>query len=511
MYVGSNLKELSIFKIIEEEFVPLLTNSGDIKSLKNCNHLSISSNNLLAIASEKGLFIYDGNKYEKIVASKYFKSVNWYGINLLMASTIDEIYKYDLKTREISVLTQEDGLLNNQFALRSTSKTDSEICFGGNLGLDCIHYSTPVDTLSTLLNLESFIINNANRVEIESTNGDIIQMPSDTRLIELQLNQIYTKSQGSARIIYKSDNEAVWHPLPGNKLVLNNPRKGLHSFEFRSSIDNYLGKDRSLNVKFEIPVPWYSQSWFSILISLVLMSIASWWIIRFQNRKKEKQIQSVQLKADIAELRLKALSGQMNPHFMFNSLNSILQMISEKDLDNATLYVQKFSRMLRFVLEYSDQSWVSLEEEINFLKDYLLLEKMRFNDSFDYTLEVDYPNALDTKMLPPFFIQPKIENALKHGIRGLYTRGKIIIQLKVRERTLCVSIRDNGIGRDAARSKQKYQNSNTNKGIELTRKRLEQLNKMGYEASLQVIDLYEENEPSGTEVKLILPLKPNER
>lgn len=506
LYVGSSLKELHVFNIAKEEFVKVQPAVNTTKPPISSNQLNISKEGVLAIAGENGLYTYSDNAYTLHVPRKYFKSIDWANDSLIIASTKDAIYKVNIYNNEISIISQDNGLLNSQFSLRSVFKLKNELCFGGNNGLDCISTETPKDSLSTILNFESLTINNDEKINIER-NVEHVLLPQNTSHIVLKLNQIYTKNQNSALILYKNKNSSTWQELSNNTLILDNPRPGEHKFEFKSMIADYAGREKHLKIGFEIPIPWYRQFLFSLLASIVIISGLAWLVVHDQNKRKEKELHDVQLKADIAELRLKALSGQMNPHFTFNALNSILQMINEQDNENASIYVQKFSSMLRFVLEYSDQSWVSLEKEIKFLEDYLQLEKMRFNESFDYSIKSNLPSQLGQFLIPPFFLQPKIENALKHGIRGLDQGGKIEIDLKIEEDLISANIIDNGIGRAAAMTKSQFHVNSTNKGLELTLDRLDQLKKLGYEASLNITDLYEGEASTGTHVELILPLK----
>jgi two-component system sensor histidine kinase YesM len=131
---------------------------------------------------------------------------------------------------------------------------------------------------------------------------------------------------------------------------------------------------------------------------------------------------------------------------------------------------------------------------------------MRFNDSFEYLIEVNALFQNGHFMIPPFFIQPKIENALKHGIRELEKGGRIIVKFNIDENNIIVSVIDNGVGLKAAKAKNKLHNPNTNKGIKLTHKRLEQLRKLGYQAKMDIVDLSDEDKV-GTRVNITLPLK----
>jgi len=505
LYVGSNLKQLHVFDIEKEEFTPAKSKMDPLKIQDGCNHISINKYGELALATDRGLYIYDGQEYESLVYKEYFLACGWAEDSIVIASSRDKIYKVNPKTKDISIISQDNGLLNNQFMLRAVDNINSEICFGGNVGIDCIDVNTPSDSLSALLLLESIRVNNDRQVDIQDREN--ISLDKNTKHVEIKLNQIFTKSQSNSKILYRNDSRSEWQALANNTLTLDNPRRGKHIFEFKSEIPNYVGTNETLYLEFEIPIPWYKQVWFLILTSLFSIGLISWLISRYQNKKKEELVEAARLKADISELRLQALSGQMNPHFTFNALNSILQMINEQDVNSASIYIQKFSRMLRFVLEYSDQSWVALDKEIKFLENYLTLEKMRFNDTFDYKIEMYDKTQAALFLIPPFFIQPKIENALKHGIRELDNGGHIHVKFKIVEDSIIISIIDNGIGISASKAKSKLHNSNTNKGIELTQKRLNQLRKLGYSAGMNISDRIENKNIIGTQVDITLPFK----
>ncbi|MDF1698568.1 MAG: histidine kinase [Saprospiraceae bacterium] len=504
LYIGSSLKELHVFDIITETFKPVQSNPEIVNQPNSCNQISISNKQILALATERGLYTYDGIKYETLVPREYFMSVAWANDSLIIASTKSKIYKINIFSNNQSIIYQDDGLLNSRFANRCATKIGTEICFGGNKGFDCIKPITPLDSLSTLLNLESIIVNNK-KVKIEK--GAKIILPQNALHVVLKMNQIFTKSQHQAKILYKNSDELEWNILANNMLTLENPRPGKHKFEFKSDIPNYSGAIKLMQVEFEITTPWYRHFLFWLFSSIAAISGIAWLIIRYQSQRKQKQLEAVQLKADVTELRLQALSGQMNPHFTFNALNSILQMINEHDTESTAIYIQKFSRMLRFVLEYSDKSWVTLENEVKFLEDYLTLEKMRFNDTFEYSIEVQDQSKYGSYMIPPFFIQPKIENALKHGIRELDKGGKINIEIKISKETIIASVIDNGIGITSAKAKNQLYNPNTNKGIKLTQKRLEHLRKLGYQAKMNIFEMMEEGAVMGTRINITLPFK----
>lgn len=180
---------------------------------------------------------------------------------------------------------------------------------------------------------------------------------------------------------------------------------------------------------------------------------------------REKELELVTLNKDLATSQLTALRAQMNPHFIFNALNSVQQFILKGDVDQANRYLSKFSRLQREVLNNSDQNFISLEKEIEILTIYLELEQLRFNENFDYSILLDEEMDPEELKIPPMILQPFIENAIWHGLMPKQGLKKLSIQFKLIDDNMleCI-IEDNGIGREAAlRLKSESQSGNLHK------------------------------------------------
>jgi LytS/YehU family sensor histidine kinase len=151
----------------------------------------------------------------------------------------------------------------------------------------------------------------------------------------------------------------------------------------------------------------------------------------------------------LASLKLENIRSQMNPHFVFNSLNSIQDFILSNERDLASSYLVKFSRLIRMYLEYSQQHEISLNQEIHALKLYLDLEKMRFDDELEYTITMDSALDADLFKVPSLFVQPYVENALKHGLLHKKKNRQLSIKctLLKNEHLVEIIVEDNGIGR----------------------------------------------------------------
>ena len=207
-------------------------------------------------------------------------------------------------------------------------------------------------------------------------------------------------------------------------------------------------------------------------------------------------------------LALRSLRSQMNPHFIFNALNSVNNYIAKNDERAANRYLADFSRLMRAVLENSKHDLVSLQSEVQIITLYLELEHARFKDKFDYTLEIDDSLDLAEVELPPMLIQPYLENAVWHGLRYLPDKGRMEISIAAGEDgSLRVLIVDTGIGRSkSAELKTTHQRESKSTGMANTQTRMEIINQMyGTRLHIAVSDAFPEREHPGTRVEVIIP------
>jgi len=217
----------------------------------------------------------------------------------------------------------------------------------------------------------------------------------------------------------------------------------------------------------------------------------------FRNNKQQKLSNNL--------LALKAMRSQMNPHFIFNALNSVNSFIAVNDERNANRYLSEFSELMRAVLENSDEDFIPLIQEIELLQLYLKLEHNRFSDKFDYKIKVDESINLEQFSIPPMLLQPYIENAIWHGLRYKKEKGNLEISINKKDnKTVSISIVDDGIGRKKSQKiKTKNQLKQKSKGMSTVKSRISILNEMYKERiTLKVTDFKENGE--GTRVELEL-------
>lgn len=249
-----------------------------------------------------------------------------------------------------------------------------------------------------------------------------------------------------------------------------------------------------------------STQLYFLLVFIILAGIVLYLVfIRYRLKQKQKQ-SDLEMKSLETEQRM--LRSQMNPHFIFNSMNSIQSFISGKDNLTAMSYLSKFARLMRFILENSRKSMISLEDEVETLQLYIELEKIRFKHKFDFSLDIDPAITPETIFVPPMLVQPMVENAIKHGLRNKEGKGLLELSFeKINDKIKC-TVRDNGIGRAKANKlNENIQKDHNSLGMQVTLERIETLNqKMNDSAGLEIIDLKDNSgKPEGTLVNITIP------
>ncbi|WP_100613355.1 tetratricopeptide repeat-containing sensor histidine kinase [Confluentibacter citreus] len=205
-------------------------------------------------------------------------------------------------------------------------------------------------------------------------------------------------------------------------------------------------------------------------------------------------------------LALKTLRSQMNPHFIFNALNSVNSFIASNDERTANKYLSDFSLLMRAVLENSEEDFIPLEKEIELLELYTKLEHFRFKDKFDYTIHIDENITIEDFVIPPMLLQPYIENAVWHGLRYKKSKGHLSISItQTKNDEITITIADNGIGREQSKAlKTENQQKQNSKGMGNIKKRVSILNAM-YKDKVDVfIEDYQDEEDTGTKVVVTL-------
>lgn len=324
--------------------------------------------------------------------------------------------------------------------------------------------------------------------------------------VEVRFNAINFNDPEENRFAYRFVNEAdsSWHELyTQNSIALTNLSAGTHHLEMKLFSVNNRWPVQVRSVAITIDPPFWKTKWFILLAGLIIAGgLYTIYLVRIKNIRQKANIDR-----QLAELEMKGLHAQMNPHFIFNSLNSIKEMILEDEKQNASRYLSKFAQLVRTNLEQSKHTFISVKECIDHLQQYLEMEKIRFAD-FNYTIDVNDDIATDEILIAPMLIQPFVENAIWHGLQKKQGEKNLFIRFYKNNHQLICEIDDNGIGiLESQKNKSALRPAHRSLGISNIHGRLAVLNeKYKINCSLTIRDKSEltTDHTSGTLVTLRL-------
>jgi len=293
------------------------------------------------------------------------------------------------------------------------------------------------------------------------------------------------------------------------KIVFQNLKPGNYRLRINTNT-NSRDSGQEFIIPFSVEKPIWLKWWFLSLL-VATTSILIWLIVKQYSNyiKKQEQIR-IDIAEKITEFELKALRAQMNPHFIFNAINSIQNYMLDNDVDTALNYLSDFAKLIRLTLDNVSKKEIPIDQELNYLKYYISLEQMRFDMQIEteITLPTDYD--YNKVLIPPMILQPFAENAIKHGFMHKKRGG--IIKLKfeiIPENILKCIIEDNGIGREKSKELNKNKKMHQSKGTFITSERFALLNKTSHRSGYKIntIDLYDVNKQAcGTRVEIFIPL-----
>ncbi|MEZ4738582.1 MAG: two-component regulator propeller domain-containing protein [Flavobacteriales bacterium] len=339
---------------------------------------------------------------------------------------------------------------------------------------------------------------------------DAIELNYDERFFTIGMGAIDLIGVRTFKLEYELDPfNGSWTPAgPDDQAVLTNVPAGGYTFRVRAVAPDGAVL-RSIAVPLVVHPPWWGTWWFrSAVALLVLALIYAFYRIRVNAIRKEAML-TTEYNTRLAEVELTALRAQMNPHFLFNSLNSIRHHLLNSDTEAADRYLSKFSRLIRLILDHSDQRVVPLADELQALRLYLELEAARFDDKFTFHISVDPSIGTDTAMIPPMLIQPYLENAVWHGLMQKEEGGSIDLRITREDPALRVVVEDDGIGRMRANElNSRSALKSRSRGMSITQQRMEMIaRRQGTNCQVRVEDLIlADGSPGGTRVTLFIPL-----
>lgn len=485
------------------------------------------------VASREGLFRLDREKdafirfYDHNFLSETGEITNLIEDDKgnLWLSTTTGIVRINPKRDESTLFGKSYGINGTDFYYFASGKNkEGKLFFGGRSG----YYSFFPDAITQKMPAPEILITGfkISNKPVEEGSGSPLTGPlasiSEIRLAHDQnifsfefLGIDYSNPEENRHLFMLENYDAGWN-LAGaerNAIYFNVPPG---KYVFRVKVVNSFGVWAERSIPITITPPWWSTWWFRIgavvLIAGLFYTVIRWRVRQKFNRQieqSERDKQLAELRQKTGELEMQALRAQMNPHFVFNSLNAINRYILENNKSLASGYLTKFSRLVRMILQNSQSTLITLESELESLNLYLELEAMRFDHRFSY--HVFLPEYLDKDMIkvPPLIIQPYAENAIWHGLMHKEEKGRLDIEITKEQDHLLIRVKDDGIGRkQAAAMTSKSATRHKSLGLKITADRIAMMQRFGSSYSSVVVNdlVYADGSAAGTEVLIKIPL-----
>ncbi|SEO76597.1 ligand-binding sensor domain-containing protein [Niastella yeongjuensis] len=337
-----------------------------------------------------------------------------------------------------------------------------------------------------------------------------VSIPHAENNIQLNYVGISYKSGGDIRYRYRLLGlDSTWHDT--RETFLNYPALPSGDYKLQLQATNKFDiSSPVVTTGFTIEKLLYEESWFKVLISLLFLAVTGVIVLLIVRRIRKREQEKTATSKRINELEQLSRKAQMNPHFIFNSLNSIQQYVMEADLAGANKFIAGFSRLIRQTLDFSSKPEIGLDEELDYLTNYLEIEKTRLEDAFSWVVNIEKGVDPAVYYIPPMILQPFVENSVRHGLRFRRDKnGVVTITVKREHGHLVCILEDNGIGRKAAMQYKSISPINyQSKGLSLTADRIEMFNREHEQKIYMQIDDLEDNfhNSLGTRVTIYFPV-----
>ena len=435
----------------------------------------------------------------------------------LWISTNWGLSKFNVKENKFINYDVKDGLQSNEFNTKSfLLSSGGKMFFGGMGGFNCFF----PEQIKVNKNIPPVVITGIKIFNLPHlgslSNGDTIILNHDDNFVSLGFSALDYTNPSKNKYKYILENyEKNWRYTDAGNISAEytkvNP--GTYIFRVKGSNNDGYWNEEGVSLTIKITPPWW-QTWiFRILLALAIILII-WFVIyrrvKAIRQKHEVEKKVLEIEKQFFDIEQKALRLQMNPHFIFNSLNSIQSFVITNDTDKAIFYLAKFSQLMRLILANSSEPYIPLKNELSALKYYMDIEKLRFDNKFDYSIKIDPQIDEEFMEIPPMLIQPYLENAIIHGLIHKKGKGKININFTLKDNSIFCTIQDNGIGREKAMQIRAESGiARKSRGMLITKERLEILNKQNKEQfSVNIIDLKDsKGNATGTRVEIIISYK----
>lgn len=466
----------------------------DIYCDKNgLTYASTSSNGVCILKDDKILKVIttkDGLNSNNCVKTIAYKNELW----ILNSNGVNKIIN-PLGEIKVTGYTIDNGLLTNE--VNDILVDDNFVYLATNKGLTRLNKNEEETYKPDLpIYFKKLIVSGR---ELKITNNLITLPPKDNN-IQVSYTAINYENPDGVIFGYRIRPTDNWIETPNSNLEFASLEPGNYTIQIRAK-DLYGNWGRYIEIKVKIETPLYNTAWFLTLLVVLIIGLALLIYNQYLKRKRIIEDQKIRNQSKIVALEQQALQAMMNPHFIFNVMNSIQYFINTQDKKTANKLLSGFARLIRKNMDIVNKGEISLLEEIEYLKLYLQLESLRFGKKMNYKFDIDESIELEEIMIPSMLLQPFVENSIWHGIMPKEEQGNITISIHQNFQLLKIIIDDDGIGID--NSLKAKNDEYISRGMTITQERINLINQLsGTEMNIQI----EQKNEGGTVVRINIPI-----
>ena len=464
------------------------------------------------VGTSEGLARWNGHEW-KIYSEKtglkndMIRAMTFDENNHLWLGTSGGLVYFDGQNFEI--YSEAEGLIANEINALAYDYHKKQLWIGTTAGLsklDINHLKEYQKSLFSNLKINQLISNDTTYQSFEN-----IEIPYPQNDLRIQYQATYFQNPNGISYEYRlikegMNQENTWKTTTENEVFFNRLEAGNYTFQLKANALNATWK-KPIELNFLITKALWQRTFYQTLFAFFVVKgiiFIAWRRIKYVRREEQEKRNLIE---HVQTLEQQALYAMMNPHFIFNALNSIQHYMNSNNSQEANEYLAKFAHLIRLNMDLSSQNTITLEDELERLHLYLELEELRFGEDFSWEIKVSKEVDVYEKLVPSMVIQPYVENAIWHGLTNKEGKGVVTIDIFEEEKQLHILIKDNGIGLTEGKLlKQQKESIYDSKGMKITQERIELFGrKANHRSSVEVVDILNElDKVQGTKVHIRL-------
>lgn len=471
--------KLSNYRINQKTAKHSFVKSYNIKARKI---IQTKDSSIWVLSNNDGVFrIKNDSVYEHLTTENgllwdFNKIMHEDGDSTIFIGGTRGITAYNFYNNRLSYYTKKDGLFSS--TINAIETTKDHLLVGTKVGLYSLDLKKNKEEFTEYPIITDVQIWGKSVEHLEKKLS--LKNKENNLLIKFRSNSI--GSLGLSKFEYRIIGiDSIWQQIPNKQNELRVPQLSPGQYKFQVRITDEINKNnysKIAEIAIKLNPPYWQKWWFLLSSGIFIFTLTGLYFNQRANRKQQQIQKENELERKIQYLKADALKSQMNPHFIFNALNAIQLFFIKNDQESAMKYLTKFSKLIRFNFDNANMEAIALSSEIQFLKTYLELEALRFDNKVSISVDIEEHLEDSQHLIPPLLIQPIIENSFKHGLLHKKEKGSFKLQISEQEGYVLIQIIDNGIGIEQTKKQQANGNTHKRNSTDVINERIKLFNQL---------------------------------